>query len=237
MNMLKRMVPAALKRHIKRAMGFKTMADRLLNLRQAGFVCTGAVDVGAFHGEWAGELRAVWPVPVLLVEPQPQCAEILQKFLQAQQLPGSLYAACALGKAAGAAAFQLQQTGSRLLAPNEAESLPTIQVPVATLSSLLEQHRQSFNLLKVDVQGFELDVLAGADTRLQQFEVIILEVSLLRILPAPLFLEVMQYMHERGYRLYDFLPMYYRPLDKALWQGDAFFVRNDSALVSSCDWE
>jgi hypothetical protein len=31
--------------------------------------------------------------------------------------------------------------------------------------------------------------------------------------------------------------MYYRPLDNALWQGDAFFVRNDSKLVSSLSWD
>jgi hypothetical protein len=47
----------------------------------------------------------------------------------------------------------------------------------------------------------------------------------------------MQYMDRWGYRLYDFLPMYYRPLDNALWQGDAFFVRNDSQLVSSLSWD
>lgn len=41
----------------------------------------------------------------------------------------------------------------------------------------------------------------------------------------------------KGYRLYDFLPMYYHPLDNALWQGYAFFVRNDSKLISSMCWD
>ena len=90
--------------------------------------------------------------------------------------------------------------------------------------------------MKVDVQGFELDVLEGASDVLDQFEVIVLEVSIIRIGKVPTFYEVMQYMHAKGYRLYDFLPMYYRPLDNALWQGDAIFVRNDSSLVSSLQW-
>jgi len=79
--------------------------------------------------------------------------------------------------------------------------------------------------------------LEGADDLLQQFEVIILEVSVIRIGPVPTFFEVMQYMDRKGYRLYDFLPMYYRPLDNALWQGDAFFVRNNPTLVASLSWE
>lgn len=33
-----------------------------------------------------------------------------------------------------------------------------------------------------------------------------------------------------------FPPMYYRPLDGALWQGDAFFVRDDSPMVASEQW-
>lgn len=110
-------------------------------------------------------------------------------------------------------------------------------MPISTLQKVLAEHDDHYNLLKVDVQGFELDVLEGAADILPQFEVIILEVSIIRIGPVPTFYDVMQYMDSKGYRLYDFLPMYYRPLDNALWQGDAFFVRNDSSLVSSlsCD--
>ncbi len=60
--------------------------------------------------------------------------------------------------------------------------------------------------------------------------------TMVRIGPIPTLFEVMQYMDGKGHRLYDFLPMYYSPLDNALWQGDAFFVRNDSKLVASLIW-
>lgn len=236
MSFLKSLMPALLKQKIKRAMGLKTMADRLLNLRRAGFHCTGAVDVGAYHGDWMRELRQAWPVDVLMVEPQPQCAQVLQQLLQSQRQPPTLYACCALGSETGTATFQLEATNSRLAGNAGVESLPTLQVPVRRLDDLLSEQPHHFNLLKVDVQGSELDVLSGAGQKLSQFEVIILEVSLIQMGVAPSFHEVMQYMHERGYRLYDFLPMYYRPLDNALWQGDAFFVRNDSSLVSSREW-
>lgn len=235
-NLLKRLLPMSLKATIKRAFGVKTMGDRLANLAAAGFRCTAAVDVGAYHGEWARELRRVWPVPVLLVEPQSDAQEPLRKFLAQEGLAQDLLVPCALGSKAGTADFQLQETNSRLLVGDEQSPLPQMRVAVRTLASVLNDKEQQFNLLKVDVQGGELEVLLGAGDRLSQFEVIILEVSVIRIGPAPTILEVMRFMDDRGYRLYDFLPMYYRPRDNALWQGDAFFVRNDSVLVASLEW-
>ena len=141
-----------------------------------------------------------------------------------------------MGSRADTASFQIEASNSRLAGNAGVASLPIVQVSVRRLDDLLSEQPRHFNLLKVDVQGSELDVLSGAGLKLSQFEVIILEVSLIQMGVAPSFNEVMQYMHEKGYRLYDFLPMYYRPLDNALWQGDAFFVRNDSSLVSSREW-
>ena len=82
----------------------------------------------------------------------------------------------------------------------------------------------------------ELDALAGTERHLKQFEVILLEVSVLRIGHVPIFADVAQHMEARGYRIYDVLPQYYRPRDGALWQMDVFYVRNDSALVASRSW-
>jgi FkbM family methyltransferase len=217
-------------------MGFKTMENRLQNLRHAGFECTGAIDVGAYHGEWSKNLRSVWDVPLIMVEPQPSCASFLERFANRPGSPAAHLEQCALGKEAGSVEFVLEETNSRMAPNGEAAGAPTIRVPVKVLGEIIPDYPEKFNLLKADVQGFELDVLEGAGGLLQQFEVVILEVSIIRIGPVPTFFEVMQYMDGKGYRLYDFLPMYYRPLDNALWQGDAFFVRNESPLVSSLSW-
>lgn len=236
-NVLKALVPHALKGLLKQAMGFKTMENRLLNLRNAGFRCTGAIDVGAYHGEWSNHLRSVWNVPLIMVEPQPSCVPFLDRFANRPGAPAAHLERCALGKEAGAAEFVLEETNSRMAPDGQATGAPTIRVPVKTLREIVPSYPEKFNLMKADVQGFELEVLEGAGSLLRQFEVVILEVSIIRIGPVPTFFEVMQYMNGKGYRLYDFLPMYYRPLDNALWQGDAFFVHNDSPLVSSLSWD
>ena len=237
MQILKGLVPQSLKGFLKHCMGFKTMESRLQNLRHAGFICTGAVDVGAYHGEWSKGLRSVWNVPVILVEPQPSCTPILESSANNAGGARTYIERCALGKESGSVKFLLEETNSRMAPSGQKAGTPAIQVPVKTLREVVPHYPEKFNVLKADVQGFELDVLEGAGDMLQQFEVVIIEVSVIRIGPVPTFFEVMQYMDEKGYRLYDFLPMYYRPLDNALWQGDAFFVRNDSPLVSSLSWD
>ena len=93
------------------------------------------------------------------------------------------------------------------------------------------------NLLKLDLQGGELDALSGAVGHLKQFEVIVMEVSLLRIGDVPIFADVEREMGPSGYRVYDVLPQYHRPRDGALWQMDVFYVRTDSALVASQSWD
>jgi FkbM family methyltransferase len=236
-QIIKKLLPKSLKSSLKDSMGYKTMENRLQNLAHAGFQCTGAIDVGAYHGEWSKGLRAVWSVPLIMVEPQPPCKPFLLSLASSFGANSVHIEQCALSKEAGSVEFLLEETNSRMAPSGNAVGLPAIKVPVKTLREMILQYAEKFNLLKADVQGFELDVLEGAGDLLQQFEVIILEVSVIRIGPVPTFFEVMQYMDLKGFRLYDFLPMYYRPLDNALWQGDAFFVRNDSSLVSSLAWK
>lgn len=235
-NLLKACIPQSIKNPLKQFMGVKSMESRLLNLKKAGFKCTGAVDIGAFHGEWSKSLREIWQVPLILVEPQEACKAVLEKFAREHHQVAAYLEFCAVGKEMGTAKFYLEETNSRIAKSDDEQQGTFIHVPVKTLKQILLNRHGNFNLLKADVQGFELEVLEGADDMLQQFEVIILEVSIIRIGSVPTFYEVMQYMDSKGYRLYDFLPMYYRPLDNALWQGDAFFVRNDSPLVSSLQW-
>jgi hypothetical protein len=90
------------------------------------------------------------------------------------------------------------------------------------------------DFIKLDVQGFELEVLKGASKTLESAEVVLMEVSLIEINKgAPLINEVMQFMVSRGFICYDICSIVRRPLDKALWQTDLIFVNKSSSLVAS----
>jgi FkbM family methyltransferase len=113
----------------------RDMTTRLQNLRRAGFVPTGAIDGGAYRGDWAVEFWSVFPaVNVWLVEPQPGCQESLHRLVR--QHPGSQVIASALSAEAGMAEFSLGETNSGLFT-GDLHSPNVIQVPTVRLEDLL----------------------------------------------------------------------------------------------------
>jgi FkbM family methyltransferase len=233
-NQLKQLFPNALRQSLKRRIfHLQDMQTRLENLKSAGFQCTGAIDGGAYRGDWTKTLWNVWPTTsCLMIEPQPKQAPILVEL--AHRVPGSRACQIAIADSNRKERFSLEETNSRLGGDSDCGA---IEIDVRTLDSLLcETANFHPNLLKLDLQGFELAALDGCSSSLPQFEVIILEVSILRIGEVPIFREVDHYLAQRGYRVYDLLPSYFRPRDGALWQVDAFYVRESSPLIASRDW-
>jgi FkbM family methyltransferase len=235
-HVLSQLLPHQQRQALKRRLfAVRDMSTRLANLKRAGFVPTGAIDGGAYHGDWAVEFWSVFPnSPVLLIEPQPGCRETLNRLVQKHA--GSLVLSCAVSADSGTADFVLGETNSFICSPSQAPC-STVSVPVKRLDDILsDTHGFQPNLLKLDLQGHEIQALEGSVSCLDQFEVVILEVSILPIGDVPIFTELNSYMEDHGYRLYDVIPQYYRPLDGALWQVDAFYVRNNSPLIASRAW-
>ena len=83
-------------------------------------------------------------------------------------------------------------------------------------------------LIKIDVQGAELDALKGAENILIDTKCIILEVSLFKSFVSGVDIyDVICFMHEKGFVSYDIFGFLYRPYDKALSQIDIIFVEED----------
>ena len=92
----------------------------------------------------------------------------------------------------------------------------------------LEKNIKGPFIIKVDTQGSELDVLLGAGKILKGTEIIVLESSLFQFyLNGPQFYDVIFFMKERGFVLYDILGRSYRPIDGALAQVDLVFVKEN----------
>jgi hypothetical protein len=105
-------------------------------------------------------------------------------------------------------------------------------VPLRTLDALCAEHRlPAPNLLKVDVQGAELEVLAGGRQVLSQAEYAILELSLFRsFVGGPQLHDVVAFMREMGFVAYDILELLYRLVDGALGQIDMAFVKDEGVF-------
>lgn len=119
--------------------------------------------------------------------------------------------------------------GSSLLDEYEAgvNGTPRI-VPMITVDSLGVSEPC---LLKVDVQGAEHRVLDGATATLEHAEMVVLESSLFNFFDGGLLLhELIAYMAERRFLMYDIGEMHRRPLDGALSQVDLVFVPERSQV-------
>lgn len=80
--------------------------------------------------------------------------------------------------------------------------------------------------MKLDVQGFELEVLRGAVRTLEQIEVLEAELSLVPLYDgAPLFGDVVRYLDERNFGLLGREPGFADPRTGALLQVDGLLAR------------
>jgi len=129
------------------------------------------------------------------------------------------------------------QGSSFLAASREHDSYfkRSVTVPVLPLSSL--DIPSGPTVLKLDVQGYELEVIAGAGPILDQVEVIIAECSLYPFQQGiPLIHEVVDRFAELGYRIYD-------TADEVRWasgtlaQLDLVFVSGNSQLLDPGQWD
>ncbi len=231
-------LPTSMRVALKTRLRIADMEVRLANLARIGHKPKTIIDCGAYHGEWARLSRRIWPdVPVLLVEPIADNEAALQMFCRLY--PDCQYKMAALWSEPSQVLFKKQGSNSRVLrSPTGDSAERDVQsIEAMTLDGLLSGSAfENPGLVKIDVQGSEMEVLAGAEKTLRSAEVLVVESSILPIGKARPFRELINLLHDRGYRLYDFVGHHYRPLDRALWQVDAVFVREDSRLVESRAW-
>jgi len=215
-----------------------TMLGGLTALAQRGIVLRTVVDGGAFVGEWTKLCKSVFPdVEVLMVEPQPRHAEALRQ-LSGSFGPTVRFQSRLIGaQKRDAVDFVVLDdpgggTGSSVLP--ESSNIPrhTIRLPMTTLDDLIaETHFPSPDLIKLDLQGYELEVLRGASAAVKAASFVLLEVSTWRYnAGAPLLHDVVAWMAEAGFVSYDLLGIHRRP-DGVLLHLDILFVRSDSSLL------
>ena len=167
-----------------------------------------------------------------LVEPVPSCKPLLETL--AKRLNGEAFNVAA-GAADGTMDFFVHPdvSGSSTLRQLEGEYFDgeRVSVPVRRLDSLITRPLARPSLLKIDTQGAELEVLAGAADLLKEIDVVIIEVSFHQFREsAPELHDVVIRMTELGFRAYEILEGHFRSADHALAQVDIAFVREDSSL-------
>src|SRR5262249_21885347 len=194
----------------------------LEDLRARGFSPAGILDVGAENGSWTRNALSIYPqASVVMIEPQDEWEAVLSALCRERS-------ACRYIKAgAGRAGGDLIQTiyddlsGSSFMHPPDDTAIQTgrqRRTHVITINSILEQHKDFRpDLVKLDIQGFELEALIGGSNLFGTTEVFVVETSLFSWEEGwPITSEVISFMAHRNYEIYDITEFIRRPLDGAL---------------------
>ena len=105
------------------------------------------------------------------------------------------------------------------------------KVPIALLDDFLPKMKiKKQALLKIDVQGFELNVLKGGVKLLEQVDYLFLEVTYHTLYKGqPLFGDIYKYLNNRGFIFAGNLDTLTSPENGAILQSDALFIRKGIA--------
>jgi FkbM family methyltransferase len=234
---LKYLIPSFLINNLRYHLGVPSQKRSFNNLKRLGFIPATALDIGAYNGEWSTGLNDIFPnCKILMFEGQTSKETILKQVCRNR--PGFGYRIALLGASESRVNFNIYDSASSVLEEYNETGAVIEQRKLDCLDDLVKGtiYNQP-DFIKVDTQGYELEILRGGEETLQRTQAVLLEVSLLNIYKdCPLVADVMTFMTARDFVLYDICSLMRRPLDKALFQSDFLFVKKSSSLLSKTQW-
>ena len=217
--------------------GIDSMEQFLSFLSGLGFRPRCILDVGANRTDWSALAARVFPdARFVLIEPQQEMLPFLNTFCASRASARFVLAGAGAEPGKSVQTIFDDLNGSTFLpAPSEEQLRAGRQreTPIITIDSLFTEDQWLPDLVKLDIQGFELEALKGASKLFGHTECFVLEVSLHQFIAGmPDVFQVVEFMHQRGYKVYDICGFLRRPLDDALGQIDLAFAKANGRL---CD--
>ncbi|HTE02434.1 MAG TPA: FkbM family methyltransferase [Mucilaginibacter sp.] len=236
-SFFKRLVPESLKKILRDRLGVPSQEGSLKRIRQLGYNPTHCLDIGAYEGNWAVEFKQVFPESAILMiegqrEKEPYLIKTKEKYSNVD------YIIALLGARETSVIFNKYETASSVLAEHNETGAKTEIRQLSTLDSITSGtiFKES-GFIKIDTQGYELEILKGGEKTLSTAEFVLLEVSFLDIYKnCPLAADVILFMQQRGFILYDICTLMKRPLDGMLYQADFLFIQENSQLRNDKRW-
>jgi FkbM family methyltransferase len=206
------------------------------SLLRQGICPRSIIDVGANVGQFTVACKKIFSgAAVHSFEPLPECAVKLKK--NVAKLVGVRVYPIALGDKSGNVLFHVNSHthSSSILVLGErhheafpnARELRTINVPISTLDVEMKSiPLESPALLKLDVQGYEPQVLEGGIETLKRVDYVLLEASFRPLYEGEkTFMEIARTMEEHGFYFLRPIAWLNDPRSGEVLQADALFAR------------
>lgn len=237
MNLLKKIIPESIKKYIKSSSGAPDQRSSFMRLKDLGFNPKTILDIGAYEGNWAIEIHSLFPqANILLIEGQANKQKLLIE--KVKSIPNAIVQIALLGADMKEVDFNIYETASSVFKEDNETGAQIEKVQLQLLDNLIKNTKFEYpDLIKLDTQGYELEILKGGIKTLAHANAVLMEVSLLGIYnEAPLVDEVMSFMKANGFVLYDICSLIRRPYDNALYQSDFLFVKKNNQFRASTRW-
>jgi FkbM family methyltransferase len=195
------------------------------------------IDIGANEGQFASEMRQYgFKGEIHSFEPQPDVFQRLEMVTRGDSkwncsrmavgADNGRFTMHLSGMSPSSSLLPIGKLHTELL-PDSAET-GTIDVDVVTLDSWMERTSVSESglFLKIDVQGYEMQVLKGAQASLAKTNAVLIELCFANLyLGQSKYYEVARVLEESGLHLVALVNCFYKPDNGDLLWGDGFFTR------------
>lgn len=184
------------------------------------------LDIGANVGQFYNEIKNIFPNSYYyLIEGSESCEVVLETF-------NVDYSICLLSDSEKEVDFYIRKneprcTGNSIYRENTSfyddDQIIVEKKQTKTLSNLL--NKQTFDLVKIDVQGSEIDIINGGLDIIKEAKGILMEISLMEYNQnAPTKEFVYEYMDNLGFKPVELIGNINHPLTYELIQQDILFL-------------
>lgn len=200
------------------------------------------VDVGANHGTWTREALNYFPDAYYsLVEPQYWLKESISDILSNNKKV--TFHPFGAGDTEGSFQFTIHDRDdscSFKFTQEEAlaKGYKQLTLPVVTLNKLVSETKLPVpDIIKIDAEGLDIQVLNGASDYFGKTEIFMVEAGVVNKSFDNSFLKIMNYMDEKGYRLFEITDLNRPYYPNVLWLVELVFVlkggRIDSQVIAN----
>jgi FkbM family methyltransferase len=209
------------------------MFDRIVVLKQKGYIPDTILDIGANKGDWTNSMRLIYDNAKYYLFEGIDYVE-LNKFKNNKNI--NVYNVLLFDKITIVDWYEMRNTGDSIFKEksHHFQNCNSIMRETIDLNTFILQNnmlQDSKNILiKIDCQGAELFILKGATNILEKTDFIILEVPLFGQYNenVPNFLEHIFYMNTLGFVVYDIVANHY--VNDFNMQVDILFINKNHSF-------